>query len=406
MLRAFQCATSGRPGPVVLALPEDVLAEAAAVADTLPYQPTHAMPAPADIQRVQAELARAQRPLLIVGGSLWTHQACTELARFAAASELPVAASFRRQDLLDNRHASYIGHLTLGMGSYLADTVRSADLIVALGTRLGDITTGGYKLLQPPATQRLVHIYPDPVELGRVHQPHLAIAAPPAPVVTSLAALAPVIDPPWRAWTRSARQSFLDFTSTATRTPPPHGVDLASVVAWLSRELPDDAFVTNGAGNYAAWVHRFFTYKRRSTQLAPTSGAMGYGLPAAVAAKLRYRDRIAVCFAGDGCFQMYPQELSTALHCGAPIIVIVINNGMYGTIRMHQQRRFPGRISGTELHNPDFVALARACGASAERVTLTAEFPAAFHRAVAARQPSLLELIVDPNQITPDHRIV
>ncbi len=399
MHRAFQCATSGRPGPVVLALPEDVLAESCTVPDAPQYQPVQPTPSAARLQALRSELQHAQRPVVIVGGSGWTDRASSALQHFAEANALPVAASFRRQDLLDNRHPSYIGHLSLGMPPYLSHTVRDADLVIALGTRLGDIATAGYTLVP----RRLVHIHASPEELGRVYPPALAMNASPALFAEALQDFGPIDNPPWQSWTNEARQQFLKFT-TPTASPP-SGVDLAAVVSHLSKRLPSDAIVTNGAGNYTVWVHRFFTYKQRGTELAPTSGAMGYGLPAAIAAKLRYPGRIAVCFAGDGCFLMYPQELATALQYRAAIVVIVVNNSMYGTIRMHQERRFPGRISATDLAGPDFVALAHSFGAYAETVETTDAFAAAFERALDSNRPALLELRVDRNQITPDRRL-
>ena len=400
MHRGFQCATTGRPGPVVLSLPEDVLAESCTVPDAPSYQAVQAMPSPEQLEALRNELVAAQRPVVIVGGSGWTGPACSALQYFAGTNALPVAASFRRQDLLDNRHSSYIGHLSLGMAPYLARTVRDADLVLALGTRLGDIATAAYTLVP----RRLIHIHASPEELGRVYPPDLAIVASPSLFATALLDFYPIHTPQWRTWTNEARREFLKFTTPDAS--PPTGVDLAAVVSYLSQQLPPDAIVTNGAGNYTVWVHRYFTYKQRGTELAPTSGAMGYGFPAAIAAKLRHPDRTVVCFAGDGCFLMYPQELATALQYGAAVIVIVVNNGMYGTIRMHQERRFPGRISATDLAGPDFVALAKSFGACAERVETTDAFAPAFSRALEANRPALLELRVDRNQITPGRRLL
>jgi acetolactate synthase-1/2/3 large subunit len=405
VLRAFQIATSGRPGPVVLALPEDVLAEDASAADTLRYCPVQASPSAHDVEAFGAELARAKRPLLILGGSRWSDEGCAAVAAFAQANALPVLASFRRQDLIDNRHPCYAGHLSLGLPPFLQNRVRGADLVIVLGSRLGDVPTAGYTVLRPPRiSQRLVHIHPDPNELGRVYQPDLAINASPSLFAIELARLKPVDDPPWRAATEEARREYEQFAALPAKGPS-EGVNLAAVVRHLAAHLPPDAMIANGAGNFTVWVHRFFTYKRPHTELAPTSGSMGYGLPASVAAKLRHPDRIVVCFAGDGDFLMYPQELATAAQYGAAIIVLVVNNGMYGTIRMHQERRFPGRVSATDLTSPDFVALARALGACAERVESTDAFAGAFDRALGAGRPALLELRVDRNQITPDRRL-
>jgi acetolactate synthase I/II/III large subunit len=406
VLRAFQCATSGRPGPVVVPLPEDMLAESCSVADTACFSARQPEPKTEDLEAFRMELARAHRPLLILGGSGWTEEACAAVQAFAETYRLPVLTSFRRQDLFNNEHPCYAGHLSFGLPAQLASRVRDADLLIALGTRLGDIATGGYKLLSPPRIpQRLVHIHADEKELGRVYQADVAIHAGPPFFAKALNTVTTTQeDIPWLLWAEQLREEFLRYTAVQP-TQSDFGVDLATVISHLSKRLPADAIVSNGAGNYTAWVHRFFKYKRPRTELAPTSGAMGYGLPAAIAAKLRYPRRISVCFAGDGCFLMYPQELATALQYGAAVIVLVVNNGMYGTIRMHQEMSFPGRVSGTDLLDPDFVALARSFGAYAEKVVKTRDFAKAFERAVESRKPALLELCVDPKQITPDRRL-
>ena len=404
VLRAFQVATSGRPGPVVLALPEDVLAEQSFASDTQPYQRVQTSPSDADVAAVRSELERASQPVLIVGGSCWSGEGCAALARFAEANQLPVLASFRRQDLIDNNAPAYAGHLSLGLPPHLQQRVKTADLIIALGTRLGDITTMTYSLLKPPRiAARLVHIHPEPSELSRVYQADVAIAASPSAAAITLASMEPIKNPRWAEWTATARREYDKFIQLPVA--PRRGVDLAVVVRHLAAQLPANAIVTNGAGNFTVWVHRYFTYKQPRTELAPTSGAMGYGFPAAIAASLRHPERIAVCVAGDGDFLMYPQELATAIQYGARMVVLVVNNGMYGTIRMHQDRRFPGRISGTELAGPDFVALAKSFGAFAERVEATDGFAAAFDRACAAGRPAVLELVMDRDQITPDRRL-
>jgi acetolactate synthase-1/2/3 large subunit len=404
MLRAFQIAMSDRPGPVVLALPEDVLAERVTVPDTARFSDPPNEPSSYQLEAVRSELARAQRPLIIAGGSRWTDEGCSGLAAFATANQIPVAASFRRQDLLDNRHPCYAGHLTLGAAPYLVKLFRDADLIIALGSRLGDVTTQSYNLLQAPVPdQRLVHIHPSAAELGSVYQPNLAIHASAASAAAALGKLESLNNPAWQTWTEEAHRNFVAFATP--KSGPRQGVDLSVVTNYLSNTLPPDSIVCNGAGNYTVWVHRFFAYKQRGTEMAPTSGAMGYGLPAAIAAKLRHPDRIVVCFAGDGCMLMYPQELVTARECGAAIIVLVANNGMYGTIRMHQERRFPGRPYGTDISSPDFVTMAKSFGAYAERIETTDQFAAAFSRCLDAKQPALLELCVDRNQITPERRL-
>jgi acetolactate synthase-1/2/3 large subunit len=405
VLRAFQVATSGRPGPVVLSLPEDVLGEDSSACDTQPYQRVHAAPADRDLDALRDELQRASKPLLIAGGSSWSDAGCAALARFADANALPVLASFRRQDLIDNRHRCYAGHLSLGLPPFLQQRVKAADLIVALGSRLGDVTTLTYSVLKPPRIgARLVHVHPDANELNRVYQADLPIVAAPSAAAERLAALPPVDTARWREWTDAARREYEQFVAVPERGPR-QGVDMAVVIRHLAAALPANATIANGAGNFTVWVHRFFTYKAPHTELAPTSGAMGYGFPAAVAAALRHPDRLTVCVAGDGDFLMYPQELATAAQYGARVVVLVVNNGMYGTIRMHQERRFPGRVSGTALAGPDFVALAQSFGAWAERVDTTEGFAPAFERALAAGRSAVLELRVDPNQITPDRRI-
>lgn len=405
VLRAFQVATAGRPGPVVLSLPEDVLAQQSSVADTGAYQRVEVAPHDHDLAAIRDELQKAARPLMIVGGSSWSDEGCAALARFAEANALPVFASFRRQDLIDNRHACYAGHLSLGMPPFIQQRVTAADLIIALGSRLGDVTTMTYSLLKPPRIPaRLVHIHPDPTELNRVYQADAPIVAAPSAAALRLAEIRPVDSSRWQEWTSAARREYEHFVAIPEKRPQ-HGVDMAVVIRHLATELPADATIANGAGNFTVWVHRFFTYKKPRTELAPTSGAMGYGFPASVAAALRHPERTTVCVAGDGDFLMYPQELATASQYGARLVVLVVNNGMYGTIRMHQERRFPGRVSATQLSSPDFVALAQSFGAYAERVETTEGFAPAFRRALAARSSAVLELRVDPNQITPERRI-
>jgi len=404
--RAFQTATSGRPGPVVLALPEDVLTQAVRVADVSPFRPAQSAPLAADLAALRSELALAQRPLVIVGGGGWTSDACRDVMAFAESNGLPVAASFRRQDLFDNGNDHYVGHLGLGIDPRLAENVRAADLLIAIGSRLGDVTTGGYRLIESPRPkQRLVHVHADPEELGRVFQADVAINSGMPAFAAALQTLAAFKNPLWSSWRTELRRNLVAFGQVPAPSAEYRGVHLATVVAHLADVLPRDAIVSNGAGNYTVWVHRFHRYRQFGTELAPTSGSMGYGFPAAVAAKLRHPKRTVVCFAGDGCFLMYPQELATAAQHGVAVIVIVVNNGMYGTIRMHQERRFPGRVSGTDLATPDFVALARSFGAFAERVEKTEDFAGAFVRAQSAGVPALLELRVDPAQITPNARL-
>ena len=396
--RAFQVAVSGRPGPVVLALPEDMLGASVAVADGGRHRRVQAHPGREDLERLGSQLGVARRPLMILGGGGWSAEACADLQAFVETFDLPVGCSFRRQDLLDNRHPNYVGDVALGINPKLAQRVREADLVLAVGTRLGGITTSDYSLLAVPRPhQRLVHVHADPEELGRIYQADLMINAG----VREFAAAARALMAPhvaWGDWTKAARADYLAWQRHA---PMPGPVDLGEVMALLRETLPADSILTNGAGNYAIWLHRFYQYRGFRTQLAPTSGAMGYGTPAAVAAKLVYPQRTVVCFAGDGCFLMNGQELATAVQYQLAVIFIVVNNGMYGTIRMHQEREFPGRVHGTALVNPDFVALAKAYGAHGELLERTADFAPAFERARAAGRPALLELRIDPEAISP-----
>lgn len=404
--RAFHVAVSGRAGPVVLSLPEDMLAEAIDTAAQSPpaASPARAMPRPSDLRALGELLSQSLRPLLVVGGTGWSKEGCAALAEFARRNALPALASFRRQDLLDNGSDNYCGHLGLGVDAALAERVKSADLIVAIGSRLGENTTNGYTLLAPPVPrQTLVHVHPDPNELGRVYHPRLAIASDLSEFAMAAATLEIGHHEGRAAWLREARQAYVRFA--APPSPAAGTMDLAAVVGWLSDNVAEDAIVASGAGNYTVWVHRYFRYRRPRTEMAPTSGSMGYGVPAAIAAKLRHPDREVIAFAGDGCFLMYPQELGTAVQYNANLSVILVNNGTYGTIRMHQERRYPGRVIATQLVNPDFVALARSYGAFAERVETTEGFPDAYRRARAAGRPALLELGVDPEQLTPGFRV-
>ena len=397
--RAFSVAMSGRAGPVVLALPEDVLREQTHAANLGAAERIVAHPGADDLARFRTLLAAAERPLLIVGGSGWNEEACTALRRFADRNALPVACSFRRQALFDNRDSHYAGDLGLGPNPALAERVRDADVIVALGGRLSEIPTGGYTLIEAPRPkQKLVHVHADPDELGRVYHSDLPINSGPAEFARALDDLEPVENPRWAEWTAAARR---DYESVLEPSIPGGALDMAQVVRRLSERLPEDAIVCNGAGNYTTWVHRFLQYKRLGTQLAPTSGAMGYGFPASIAAKLRFPERIVVAFAGDGCFLMSGHELATAVQYGVNVIVLVVNNGMYGTIRMHQERSFPGRVVATDLVNPDFAAYARAYGAHGALVERTEEFAPAFEAAVQAGKPALIELRTDPEIITP-----
>ncbi|OBY90767.1 thiamine pyrophosphate-binding protein [Pseudomonas sp. AU11447] len=404
--RAFRVAQSGRPGPVVIGLPEEVLFGSAQVADVAPSPITRAVPTSSALAELHERLSQARRPLLIVGGTGWTSEACEQVRAFARANRLPLVASFRRQDLIDNRDEQYAGQLGFGASPKLTARVQEADLLLVLGSRLSETPSAGYTLIRSPRPlQSMIHVYADASELGRVYQADQMIEAGMPEIATALAGLAPLRETPWAEWTAAARADYLSYVTPPKQAEPPQGVDLTQVVQHLNETLPDDAVISNGAGNYAVWVHRFYRYRTPRSQLAPTNGAMGYGFPAAIAAKLRDPQRSVVCFAGDGCFMMYPQELATAVQYGAVLTVIVVNNGMLGTIRMHQEREYPGRISATQLRNPDFVTLARAFGAHGELVERTEDFAAAFERAQASGKPALIELRTDPQQITPVSRL-
>ena len=395
---AFHTAVSGRPGPVVLSLPEDMLVSQAVAADARPYARVKAHPGIADMDRLREMLGQAEKPLVILGGGDWSASACDDIRAFIEANNLPAACSFRRQDLLDNRHPNYCGDVGIGISPALAERVRSADLILSIGARLGEMTSGGYTLFAiPRPAQRMVHVHPSSEELGRVYQAELMINAGMPEFAGTAANLAPVDSSRWRGWTHRGREDYLENLKHGVM---PGALDLGEVMAFLRKRLPANAIITNGAGNYSGWVQRFYQYTGFRTQLAPTNGAMGYGVPSAVAAKIVHPDRVVVSFSGDGCFTMNGQELATAVQYDLPVLFIVINNGMYGTIRMHQEREYPARVYATALKNPDFAALARAYGLHGEVVNKTSEFEPAFERALASNKPALLELRIDPEAIT------
>jgi acetolactate synthase-1/2/3 large subunit len=387
---------------VVLALPEDMLTEIACVADATPYQRVQASPSAADLQSLHARLAAARRPFLMIGGSGWTAQAIEDIAAFAQANRLPVGCSFRCQDLMDNRSPNYAGDVGVGINPALAERIKAADLLMVVGPRLGEMATQGYTLLDVPRMKpALVHVHAGAEELGRVYQGDLLINSGMPEMAAALRALPPVAADTSAAWSDWTASAHADYLKTLEPVSPPGDVNLSVVLRQLRQRLPDDAIVTNGAGNYAAWLHRFFDYRSYRTQLAPTSGAMGYGVPSAVAAALVHPGRVVVSWNGDGCFMMNGQEMATAAQFGAKVVFCVVNNGMFGTIRMHQEREYPARVSGTELKNPDFVQLGRAYGAHAERVTRTDEFASALERCLAHDGPSLIEICTDPEAITP-----
>jgi acetolactate synthase-1/2/3 large subunit len=393
---------------VVLALPEDMLTAQADVPDARRYQPVQAAPSPAQITQLREMLAAAKQPVVLLGGAGWHADACDDIRRFAERNALPVACAFRFQDLLDNRHPQYIGDVGIGINPKLAARIKSADLVIAIGPRLGEMTTGGYTLLDAPVPkQKLVHVHASAEELGRVYQADLMINSGMPQIAAALADMEPVDASAWRHTAADARAEL-----AAWQEEPPifKGSDAAlnlwQVVQTVKAALPPDTILTNGAGNFATWAHRFWHYGGFRTQLAPTSGAMGYGVPAAVAAKIAAPHRTVLNFAGDGDFMMNGQELATAVQHRAGVLFIVFNNGAYGTIRMHQEREYPGRVSGTALQNPDFAALAQAYGAFGESVETTARFPLALERAqrhiAASGLPALIELRYDADFITPN----
>jgi len=400
--RAFHTAMQGRPGPVVLALPEDMLTQMTD-APVLPrVEPAQAWPAPGALREVRSMLLAARRPFVIVGGSGWDEAACNALERFVEGWQLPVGCAFRFQDTIDNRHPNYAGDVGIGINPKLARRIEEADLILAIGPRLGEMTTGGYTLLKAPRpVQKLIHVHAGPEELGRVYAADLLLQSSMSNAAKALETLAPPTSLPWTEWTQAAHA---DYEANLVPTPV-EPLDMAEVIKTVQRLAPDDTLYTNGAGNYSGWLHRFCQYvglkKHGKTQLAPTSGAMGYGVPAAVAASLLYPQRTAVNVAGDGDFLMTGQELATATAYGATrLISIVVDNGTYGTIRMHQEREYPARVSGTDLFNPDFAALARAYGWRAETIDRTGQFEPAFAAALASGKPTLLHLKLSSEVIT------
>ncbi len=397
--RAYHAALAGRPGPVVLGLPEDVLLAAADVADGVRVRPASPAPSAAEMTRLKNKLVAAERPLVLVGGPGWSAEAAQHLATFAETFDVPVAAAFRRQDHLDNRNQAYVGHAGIDIDPKLGAAMRGSDLLLIIGETPADVTTSGYTLLSVPTPgQFLAHAHPSGDEVGRLYRTDLPIVSAAEPFAKALARLKP---PPRRRWARLRRDLRASYERSLKPLPTPGAVKLEEVIATLSRELPDDAIIANGAGNYTAFLHRYFQYKGYPSQLAPTSGSMGYGLPAAIAAKLAHPERPVVALAGDGCLLMTGQELATAVQYALPLVLIVANNGMYGTIRMHQERLFPGRVLGTSLVNPDFAALARSFGAAGVTITRTEDFPSALRRALSAALPTLIELKLDPEAISP-----
>ncbi|WP_250532630.1 thiamine pyrophosphate-binding protein [Caballeronia sp. AZ10_KS36] len=400
MSHAFHVATAGRPGPVVLALPEDMLTEACEAVPPAPhYQRVAASPAPAQMERLRDLLGNAKKPFVIAGGSGWTEAATQDFARFIERWQLPAGCAFRFQDTLNNEHPNYAGDVGLGINPALAARVRDADVLFVLGPRMGESTTGGYTLLDIPKTkQTLIHVHQGAEELGRVYSADLPIVSGMPEIASLLASLEPPAEIAWAGSAEAAHAAYLEW-----RKPRPMlgDVQLGEIMRTLSERLPADAILTNGAGNYATWLHRHYAYRHFRSQVAPTSGAMGYGVPAAIAAKSLYPERTVIAFAGDGCFMMASHEIATAMQYGLAVIFVVVNNAQYGTIRMHQERHYPHRVHGTGLTNPDFVAYARAFGAHGERVEATEQFMPAFERAVGSGLPAVIEIRIPQDQSTP-----
>ena len=397
--RAFHVAMSGRPGPVVIALPEDMLVQVAQAADAPFVKPIATAPSLSQMAELQKRLWAAKKPILLLGGSRWDQDAVNTMKRFVERFDLPVAVSFRRQMLFPSDHPNFAGDLGIGPNPALLKRFQEADLILAVGARIGEMPSQGYTLLDIPGDgTRLVHVLSESSELGRVYAPVQAIHADPRSFCAALEGLHPPTMIAWAGAGAEAHASFLEWTNPK---PIPGALQMGEIMLFLRDRLPSDAIMTNGAGNYATWLHRFHRFNQFGTQAAPTSGSMGYGVPAAIGAKRLYPERMVIAFAGDGCFLMNGQDFATAVQYDLPVIIVVIDNGMYGTIRMHQEREYPGRISATVLKNPDFAAYARAFGGHGETVRETAEFAPAFERAVASGKPSILHLFIDPEAITP-----
>jgi acetolactate synthase-1/2/3 large subunit len=396
LARAWTTALTGRPGPVVIALPEDMLTSLSAAAPLSgPARVAEPAPDPVALAELQKLLSEAKRPLILIGGCNWTGAGQAALQGFAEASDIPVVAAFRYQDQFDNFSPCYAGEAGVGMPGHVKALIREADLILAINVRFGEMTTDAYTLLTVPVpAQRLVHVHASDREIGKIYQPTLGIQAGPNAFAAALTA----VNGGWGDWRRKARAAW---EASFDLGPQPSPVDMGIVTEHLREVLPDDAILTNGAGNFTVWPNKFYKFGRKARLLAPQSGAMGYGLPAAIAARVAYPDRTVVCFAGDGDFQMTCQELGTAMQAGAQPIVLILNNGSYGTIRAHQERTYPARVSGTDLQNPDFVMLARAYGYHAERVERTEDFPAAFARARASHSGAVLDLVISVEALTP-----
>ncbi|MBT7955097.1 MAG: thiamine pyrophosphate-binding protein [Rhodospirillaceae bacterium] len=397
--RAIKIATSGKPGPVVISIPEDMQNQLANAPAVVPNVPIVSSPSPDQIDRLGVLIGQAEQPVMVLGASTWTSEACDQIADFAKRHDIPVVAGFRCQDKINNDHPNYVGTIGAGTPPYITDLINGSDLLICLSLELSEIVTQGFtQFTYPKMQQTLVHIHPGEEELGRIYQPNLAIQSGTAEFAASVADRTFDVNSKRTANTKQLREQFEAFVTPSTC---PGDVHIGEVLAWLDKRLPNDAIVSCGAGNYTHWVLRFIQHRNLGTQLAPLGAVMGYGVPAAISASIQFPDRIAIAFAGDGCFLMNAQEIATAKMYGASPIFIIINNGIYGAIRMHQERAFPTRSIGTNLENPDFVAYAESFGANAYRVAKTAEFADVFEEAVAKPGPSLIELVVSEEAISP-----
>jgi acetolactate synthase-1/2/3 large subunit len=377
-----------------------MLTEQVSVDDAPPFLAVESWPGLNDMAQLQKLIWAAQRPIMLIGGSRWSEAACAAVMRFAERFAMPVATTFRRAHLFDNLHPCYAGDLGIGPNPKLLARVKAADLVILVGGRLGEMPSQSYTLFEIPGPkQTLVHVHPGSEELGRVYRPQLAIQAAPTGFAAALEGLQPPAETPWRNETAAAHADWEAWTASATPQPGP--VNLGEIMVWLRDNVPPDAFMCSGAGNYSTWVHRFHRLRRFGTQLAPNAGSMGYGFPAAVAMQRLHPDRMVICMSGDGDFMMTGQEFATAVQYELPVITIVYDNGMYGTIRAHQERHYPARVIGTALRNPDFAAYAQAFGGFGITVEKTSDFPAAFQAARASGKPAIVNLKVDPQALSP-----
>ena len=401
--KAFSIARAGRPGPVAISLPEDILDQKSAIETQEPIQKPISPPDQTQLQELVVHLETSSRPLIVAGGSIWSQRCNQLLEEFSLKTGIPVATTFRRQDRINNQHQNYAGDLTVGMNPQLAEIVEECDLLLLLGTRFGDIPSRGFSIPSTNMEERtIIHVFPSSEEIGKYLPTNLAVCCKPENFLAEISSTTLQMENDLSEWTGQCRSSYQEWIKVRE---VPGKVKFPEIVAWLSAHLSEETIITNGAGNYAAFMHRYFQPKRFGAQIGSTSGSMGYGLPAAISAKLEFPERPVVCLAGDGCLQMTINEMSTVSQYGLNVIVLVANNGVFGTIRMHQERAFPFRVSGTDLFNPDYKQLAKAYGWHGECVTETSQFPAAFERSLNADKPALIELQLDPEAISPSETI-